>query len=165
MSRHERSRGQALAEFAIVIPVFLMMLLGVVDLGRAVWATTSLDSAAREAARFAIVHGGTGSDSCPVGPTGPSSVATTASPSCPYPAPSVQSIVDTALNYAAAGGENLTVSVCYKPSISSPGCTGDNSRGMVVVVTVTSQVHLVTPALLGLGAFSLSGSSSMVVNH
>jgi TadE-like protein len=63
MSSHTRSRrgsaGQALVETALILPLFLTLLLGIVDMGRAVWATTSLASAAREAARYAIVHGGT----------------------------------------------------------------------------------------------------------
>jgi Flp pilus assembly protein TadG len=51
-----RSRGQAIAEFAIVIPIFLLFLVGLFDLGRAVFAYNTLTNAAREGARTAIVN-------------------------------------------------------------------------------------------------------------
>jgi Flp pilus assembly protein TadG len=54
-SRH-RGRGQALVEFALVIPVFLLLLMAVFDLGRAVFAYNSVTNAAREGARLAIVN-------------------------------------------------------------------------------------------------------------
>ncbi|HET9346939.1 MAG TPA: TadE family protein [Candidatus Limnocylindrales bacterium] len=49
-------RGQALAEFAIVVPIFLLMLMALFDLGRAVFINNGLANAAREAARLAIVN-------------------------------------------------------------------------------------------------------------
>ena len=51
-----RSRGQALVEFALVIPLFLLMLVALFDLGRAVFAYNTLTNAAREGARVAIVN-------------------------------------------------------------------------------------------------------------
>ncbi|TMQ11091.1 MAG: pilus assembly protein [Deltaproteobacteria bacterium] len=161
------SRGQALVETALILPVFLALLLGIVDMGRAVWATTSLASAAREAARFAIVHGGNANTACPVGPPGVNAVIPVADSSCPYPSPSKQSIVDAATAAAIAGGSNVTVTVCY-----GAGCSGNtdvagatNDRGTSITVAVTSQVNLVVPALLGRSGFNLSGSATMVVNH
>jgi hypothetical protein len=174
MSRSVRSRthsaGQALVETALVIPIFLMLLMGIVDLGRAVWATTSLASAAREATRFAIVHGGSPLSSCPVGTAGPESPTVAASASCPYPAPSKQSIEDAAKSAAIAGGSNVAVTVCYGTATTpcsgnSDAVGGNNARGQTVTVVVTSTVNLVVPALLGRSSINLSGSSTMVVNH
>lgn len=161
-------RGQALVETALVLPIFLMLLAGIVDMGRAVWATTSLNSAAREAARFAIVHGGSNLTPCPVGTWDASAIrVVVADASCPYPSPSKQSIIDAATNAAIAGGSNVTVTVCY-----GLGCSGNtdvglngNRRGEPITVVVTSTVDLIVPALLGQSSFSLSGSSTMVVNH
>jgi Flp pilus assembly protein TadG len=162
-----RSRGQALVETALVLPVFLALLLGIVDMGRAVWATTSLASAAREAARFAIVHGGNANTVCPVGPPSATTVIPVADASCPYPSPSTQSIINAATAAAIAGGSNVTVTVCY-----GLNCTGNtntagatNDRGTPVTVVVTSRVDLVVPAILGRSSFTLSGSATMVVNH
>jgi Flp pilus assembly protein TadG len=49
-------RGQALVEFALVIPLFLLLLVAIFDLGRAVFAWNTLSNAAREGARIAIVN-------------------------------------------------------------------------------------------------------------
>jgi Flp pilus assembly protein TadG len=51
LSRH---RGQSMVEFAVLAPVFFMLLLGTIDLGRAVYIYNSISDAAREGARAAI---------------------------------------------------------------------------------------------------------------
>lgn len=48
-------RGQALVELAIVLPVLLVIMLGVVDFGRLVFAYDEVSNAAREGGRTAIV--------------------------------------------------------------------------------------------------------------
>lgn len=48
-------RGQALVEFALVLPVFLLVLMGILDLGRAVYYSSTLSNTARETARRGIV--------------------------------------------------------------------------------------------------------------
>jgi hypothetical protein len=54
--RHrERSRGQSLVEFALILPVFLLLLFGLFDMGRAVYYWSTINNAAREAARELIV--------------------------------------------------------------------------------------------------------------
>ncbi len=57
MSMHRRKdrRGQSLVEFGLILPIFLLLVFGIVDLGRAVFAYSTLNSAAREAARLAVV--------------------------------------------------------------------------------------------------------------
>ena len=54
--RDRRSRGQSLVEFSLVIPIFLLLLIAVFDLGRGVFAYNTLTNAAREGARMAIVN-------------------------------------------------------------------------------------------------------------
>ena len=51
----DRGRGQALVEFALIIPIFLLVVLGLFDLGRAVLYHSTLSNASREAVRLAIV--------------------------------------------------------------------------------------------------------------
>jgi len=51
-----RDRGQALTEFALIVPLFLLMMVAIFDLGRAVFAYNTLTNAAREGARMAIVN-------------------------------------------------------------------------------------------------------------
>ena len=53
--RSRRGRGQALAEFAIVIPVFLLVLSGILDFGFALFTRMSVINAAREGARAAVL--------------------------------------------------------------------------------------------------------------
>jgi hypothetical protein len=50
------SRGQALVEFALILPLFIMVLTGVIVLGIIVFYNQQLTNAAREAARFAAIH-------------------------------------------------------------------------------------------------------------
>jgi len=50
------SRGQTLAEFAIVLPIFLVLVLGIFDVGRAVFIYNGLTNAVREGARLAAVN-------------------------------------------------------------------------------------------------------------
>ena len=49
-------RGQELLEFALILPIFLILAFGIIDLGFAAYSYSSLQSAAREGARYAIVH-------------------------------------------------------------------------------------------------------------
>jgi Flp pilus assembly protein TadG len=50
-----RTRGQALVEFALVLPIFLVILFGIIDLGRYVYTANALGNGAREGARAASV--------------------------------------------------------------------------------------------------------------
>ena len=60
MKRQRRNwrdgRGQTLVEFAIVMPIIAMVVLGLVDLGRAVYSYNTLAQSARQGARTAIVN-------------------------------------------------------------------------------------------------------------
>jgi Flp pilus assembly protein TadG len=54
--RRGRQRGQALVEFAVVMPVIVFAILGLLDLGRAIYSYNTLAQSARQAARTAIVN-------------------------------------------------------------------------------------------------------------
>lgn len=47
-------QGQSMVEFAIMAPMFFLLLLGTIDLGRAVYTYNSISDAAREGARTAV---------------------------------------------------------------------------------------------------------------
>jgi hypothetical protein len=49
-----RSTGQGLVEFALILPLLLLLLLGVVEGARIAWAYITVQEAAREAVRFAV---------------------------------------------------------------------------------------------------------------
>jgi hypothetical protein len=53
-----RERGQALVEFSLAIIVFLTLMMGIVDFGRAIYQYNGVSQAAREIARVTAVHPG-----------------------------------------------------------------------------------------------------------
>lgn len=166
-SRSDHPRGQALVEFALVLPILTFLLVGFFDLGRVVLANDVMSHAAREAARYAIVHGGSSENPCPVGPAHEDAVVPAASASCPHPSPSKESIYQEAREHASIGGYDVTVEVCY-----GEGCSGNtdaagatNERGTPVTVTVHTTVHMVAGSMLGLGNFGVTSHSTMLVNH
>ncbi len=57
-SRRARSRGQSLVELAIIAPVFLLLLLSAIDLGRLLYSQITITNAAKEGALVAS-QGGT----------------------------------------------------------------------------------------------------------
>jgi hypothetical protein len=175
MSRREirprSERGQSLVESAMVLPILVMLLLGVVDIGRVVWANDGITQAAREAARWAIVHGGSTASitPCPAGPPSPMLLGEgrlpIASGVCPYPtSPSKDGVREVARKYLVAGGD-VDVQVCYGEGCSGNTDTGTNERGEPVTVTVLSTVELVGGGLIGIGSVDLSADVTMTVSH
>src|SRR5688500_18998646 len=109
VKRAGRHRGQALVEFALVLPLFILMLVGVFDFGRIIWARNALENAAREGARFAIVHGGSELTKCPVGPDEMERVAPAGCPAGGSPA--TDNAKDVARSWAIAAGDAVDVNV------------------------------------------------------
>ena len=54
--RRRQQRGQALVEFAIIMPVLVLAVLGLLDLGRGIYTYNTLAQSARQASRTAIVN-------------------------------------------------------------------------------------------------------------
>lgn len=50
-------------EFAVIFPVFVLMVIGAIEMGLVLWGRTSMNYAASMAARYAFVHAATVSDS------------------------------------------------------------------------------------------------------
>ena len=61
-------QGQSLVEFALVLPVLLLIITGLFDVARATWQENTLAYAAREGTRYAIVHGSASVDGTVVHP-------------------------------------------------------------------------------------------------
>lgn len=138
--------GQAITEFALVLPIFLMTIFGTIDLARAVWEENELAFAAREGTRFAIVHGAY-SDS----PAGPGSAT--------YSAPDQDTAVTAAVLRYTIGIPNVTVQATWPD--------GGNDRNSRVAVDVSAPfVPLPSEYLLG-GALSviLRGGSMLVIER
>ena len=139
--------AQSLVEFAIMLPIFLLLVTGIFDLARAVWQENSLAYAVREGTRYAIVHGSAGS---PI--VGPCSV-------CLNPVSNNLGNVVDAVTSNAIGVPNIDVTVDYPD--------GDNQRNHRVTVDATAPfVPLPSQYLLG-GAFqiTLRGGSQLFIQR
>ena len=68
--RHRGERGAALAEFAICFPVFMLLMLAIVDMGVNFGDKVETEHAAREAARAGSVAKTGGNSSCSLTPNG-----------------------------------------------------------------------------------------------
>lgn len=56
--QREVQSGQAVVEFALILPLLVALLLGIVDLGRVFHTYMALANAAREGARYCALHPG-----------------------------------------------------------------------------------------------------------
>jgi Flp pilus assembly protein TadG len=149
MRRWRRDDGaQSLVEFALVLPIFLLLVFGIIDLGRAVWEENELAFAAREGTRWAIVHGSSGSPQA-----GPGSVTYSAGP------PTSDSGVTNAVLIYTKGIPGVTVTSAWPD--------GNNLRNSRVSVDVTADfVPLPSQYLLnGALTVTLKGGSLLVIQY
>lgn len=51
-----KRRGQAMTEFALLVPFMLLLVLGIFEFGRAFYYYSALANAAREGARYGLTH-------------------------------------------------------------------------------------------------------------
>jgi len=151
----EAQRGQSLVEFALLLPLMLLIITGLFDVARAVWQENTLAYAAREGTRYAIVHGSYGS---------PAADTTDMSPCNDIViCQNIPSIVRT----AAIGVPNITVVVDYPQTYPGNATVHCADRGCPVSVTATAPfVPLPSQYLLG-GAFqiTLKGGSQLVIQR
>jgi hypothetical protein len=158
--RRSASRAQALVEFALVAPIFFIMLFALIDFGRYVYYVQILNNAAREGARYAIVHGAKGIPSS--GPPAPGTISSD---------PSGANVKSTVRNYLVgviAQGTALTTNLCWRSPLDPP-CNGgpsprDNSRGYIVDVTVDYQFRSVIP-IVPIPPITVQGASTLVINN
>ena len=54
---HQKEKAQGIVEFALIIPVLLLIILGIIEFGRLLFFYSSVTSASREAARFGSAVG------------------------------------------------------------------------------------------------------------
>jgi Flp pilus assembly protein TadG len=84
-TRKTADRGVVAVEFALVLPVLLLILFGIIDFGRALNAQISLTGAARDGARIAALGGSNAAVQAQVAAAAPSlsGVTATVTESCP----------------------------------------------------------------------------------
>ena len=54
--KNRKSSGQSLLEFAIILPILLLLVMGVFDLGGGIYYYSAIQNAAREGARYGAVN-------------------------------------------------------------------------------------------------------------
>ncbi len=57
-----KSRGQSMLEFALILPILLIFIMMVLDLGRLLFYYSTITNAVREGARYGIIHPGDDAD-------------------------------------------------------------------------------------------------------
>ena len=139
--RQDRSRGQALVELALVLPILLLIMMGIFDFGRAVFAYNSLSNAAREGARVAIVDQ-TVTGGVPVGATEAANQAT---------------------GLGLDPSDPAAVQVSYLlPDLSGPCPNRD--LGCIAQVTVHYDFTAITPIIGSIiGSIDLSASTELPI--
>lgn len=166
-----QGRGQALVEFALVVPIFLLLFFGIVDAGRVIYMNSVLSQAAREAARAAAVEAswiGSSDPSCGTagGPICPAGV-TSGTPNLKADALAAANRMVTPFGSISASDIYIR---CDMPGSAPTGawtgvsCT-NKSTNNVVSVRVRLQFSALTPVIGQLiGSPWLSGSATMVIN-
>jgi hypothetical protein len=156
---HPRQRSQALIEFALISPVLLLLLFGIVDIGRAVFYYDTINHAAREGARAAVrassplptnadvlatvttqLIGTPVTEPCPQGPL--TSATPPANAAWLYVTePTPPSTVETTPPANAPGGEY--------PAIAAGSCSAVNpaSGNSRLQVTIRFNLVLITPVI------------------
>jgi Flp pilus assembly protein TadG len=135
------SRGQTFAEFATVVLPMLLMVFGIISFAMTVYTYNFLSNAARDAVRYAIVHGSKSSS--------------------PADADDIQRFVRSEAKGLTAS--SISVTTCWNPQNSCPGPTGNNSPGKVVSVQVSYTVHPFYPFMNV--TLPLSSSAQMVISY
>jgi Flp pilus assembly protein TadG len=153
--------GQTLVEFALVFPVLLLLIFGIIDVGRYVYVANSFNEAAREGARFGSVAQW--------------------QYSCPASVPLANQDRFTCTSAVALGriggapayvNTPLTITCLQTPDDPSSAVAAADCRAgyllTVVVQTATSpankQFHFLTPVIGQiLGSPTITGQASVVV--
>jgi Flp pilus assembly protein TadG len=175
--KRRRTRGQSLVEFALILPVFLLMFFGIVDGARYVYLNSVLSQAAREGARLLSAEAswiGSSDASCnpdtalsahPGGPVCPATVTGSGTTS-------LQTHITMAVNrnIAPFGPASVIYFQCNGTgSAPSGNWTGtscgvsapNNLASVRVVLTFTPLTPIIAQVM---GTITTSGSATMVIN-
>lgn len=152
--RRRKSRGQSMTEFALVFPLFALLLFAIVDMSRYVYSTNSLNEIAREAARQGTVA------------LRPAECASLSRVAC------VQTLARNRLTAVAINLTDVAV-VCQRQApdgtlpvaLTTDNCGSTWQSDDFVRVTITSNLGLVTP-LIGqfIGNAPMRGEARVTVS-
>jgi len=135
-----RVYGQSLVEFALICPVFVMMVMGVVDLGRVFYTYEALANASREGARYCALH-------------------------AHDLYASNQSSATSSRVLDEVNGTVANVSV-FGSAVGQPACDTAISSGSLVTVSAQATFTPITPIIANLfpgGTITITASASMMM--
>jgi Flp pilus assembly protein TadG len=143
-----RERGASLPETAIVIGVLLVLLLGIIDFGRAMYTYAFVAQIARQGARWAIVRG----------------AQCTQLDHCNASSSDVQTYVQ-GLSEGATVASNIIATANW-PSSGCPAGLSGKQPGCTVSVTVTYPFQFILPFMTAkFTTLSMSSTSQMVISQ
>jgi hypothetical protein len=178
-SRTRGSSGQSLVETALILPVFFLILFGLIDGGRFVYTDSVMSEAAREGARLAAVEaawiGKAATDpSCVLLPSGVNPAVNPGAHVCPANTANLVTNVAGAANRMVAGvGTIATIDVRCDAAgtilaatwAAAPATCNGIKSGDIVSVRVTYLYRPLAP-IAGqiIGSVNRSASTSMTIN-
>jgi Flp pilus assembly protein TadG len=139
--RGRRHRGQALVEFSLVIMVFLLLIFGLIDLGRLVYANNALAQAAREGARYGSVQARSAND--------------------------IDGIETFTVEHVAGVGGVTATATCVRPGDVVMACSPNDT----IQVEARVDVEMITPLIAqlmsaaGLNPFELVSTANVLVQN
>ena len=146
-----------MVEFALVAPMFFLLLFGIVEAGRFIFYYETLSNATREGARYAIVNGAN-TLGCPSGPPAPgSSAVRRAGQRRRHTRPPGR------LRRARRRHHGRPLLVVHGLRLRRPTAT-DNGAAATVTVTASYTYSSLIP-LVPLPPITVTAESSLVVNN
>lgn len=131
--------GQSLVEFALMVPILLLMIVGLIDIGHGLQAYVALGNAVRETARETAVHGAAASS--PWGPT------------------ANDANVTASVRSRAVGLDGSAISV------TSSWPSGSNVQGNEAVISATYTFQPSASALIGGVTLPLSATTRVRIQN
>ena len=113
-------RSQSVVEFVLVLPIFLVLVMGIIDFGMGFGAYVQLRNAAREGARYAVVGNPAGS----------------------YPADCTGSQTQSVIGHVCIAAKDLNLTDMQSVSVQYPN---GQASGNSVVVRAQYSYQLITP--------------------
>jgi len=147
LKKKSSRRGTSMVEMAIVLPVFLVLVFGMLDLAAGVFRYNMLAQAARQGVRQAIVHGSLADR---LGPWGPAA-------------------------YSSTGADGHAIADVVRPSLATldpaevtletEWLDGNNELNQPVRVTVSAPYQPMMTFIFGNPSITLRATSTMPIAH
>jgi Flp pilus assembly protein TadG len=135
-----------LVEFAIVVPLLLLLICGTIDFGLIFGGYQSMENGVASAARVISLDQVTPSSSCTGGPT-----AATANAVC--------NVAASLGNLEGLNSNTLAVGICFVAPSATPSCSGTSAPGSSVAQDVEICAQATMQSTTGLTSVFVSGST------